>query len=548
MVRNITSTLSVLFLGIASAITTEAATVLKPAMRGCPSSGYSRLVNVSAASQLPSALSSAQPGDQIRLAAGTYASTSFSGKGTASAPITICGVRGTWPIIKGGTFKISGVSNVNITGIIFEGGGQNNVVGLMNSSNVHFTYNEVRYGLWHAGIAVDSNSNIEISYNNIHHNGDANRSDGYKDHGIYFRNQTGSNVIANNLIHNNVGRGISMHSNDGSPVENATVVHNTIFRNGGAGILVAVNGGKNNIIANNITADNSINPDKGDKQIRIKPGACSCATTGNTIANNIVWSPVAGETGINEEQTGNTVVNNRAVDPQFVSNYSDLRLRSSSPAIGLANPTYATNIDLDDYLRDSSPDAGAFEAGGNPAPTPMPTPEPTPAPTPAPMPVPSLKELRIPVAADAFVNSAYPTTNRGSKSFLKVGNSPQTHTLLKFTVSGVAGAAVQSVKLRLVPNASSTSGGELRRVLSNSWTETGVTWNSAPAAGATVLARQGATTKGKVIELDVTAEVKADGTYSFELSTSVADGVEYDYYSREAGTSVQPELVITLAP
>ena len=61
---------------------------------GCPTSGYQRLVNVSTASQLSGALSSALPGDQIRLAPGTYTGAwSTSRDGTQSDPITLCGPR-----------------------------------------------------------------------------------------------------------------------------------------------------------------------------------------------------------------------------------------------------------------------------------------------------------------------------------------------------------------------------------------------------------------------------------------------------------------------
>lgn len=61
---------------------------------GCPSSGYTRLVSVGSSSQLSSALSNAQPGDQIRLASGTYSGTrNITRSGTQSRPIVLCGPR-----------------------------------------------------------------------------------------------------------------------------------------------------------------------------------------------------------------------------------------------------------------------------------------------------------------------------------------------------------------------------------------------------------------------------------------------------------------------
>ena len=61
---------------------------------GCPASGYTRLVSVGSSTQLSSALSSAQPGDQIRMAAGTYSGIrNITRSGTSSQPIVLCGSR-----------------------------------------------------------------------------------------------------------------------------------------------------------------------------------------------------------------------------------------------------------------------------------------------------------------------------------------------------------------------------------------------------------------------------------------------------------------------
>ena len=65
---------------------------------GCPTSGYTRLVNVTNTTTLNSALNTALPGDQIRLAAGNYNYTSSGGRqvnqsGTSESRITICGPR-----------------------------------------------------------------------------------------------------------------------------------------------------------------------------------------------------------------------------------------------------------------------------------------------------------------------------------------------------------------------------------------------------------------------------------------------------------------------
>ena len=108
---------------------------------GCPASGYLRLVNVSTPSQLQAALAASLPGDQIRLAAGTYSYSSGAAivmdrSGTASNPITVCGPRtavtrgGIWRVdyptkywtLKG--FKIDG-NATGFTGVWDQGGGRN---------------------------------------------------------------------------------------------------------------------------------------------------------------------------------------------------------------------------------------------------------------------------------------------------------------------------------------------------------------------------------------------------------------------------------------
>jgi parallel beta helix pectate lyase-like protein len=326
-----------------------------PIAAGCPSSGYTRLVAVSTASQLASALSNAQPGDQIRLAAGTYRGRmSLYRAGTAGARITLCGMPGAWPVVTGGRFRLSG-SFITVTGLVFAGPNGSDVnVYMASPHDILFTHNEVRNSDWHAGVSVEGSYNVTIAYNYFHDNGGVS---GEIDHGIYYRAQkttpTTRNLIANNIIVRGVGRGISMHDNGGGAISYTTVTGNTIVRNGSTGILVAVNAGLGNVIANNVLADNGIKYNY--KQIRIKTG------TGHQIINNIVWSPTASRSGIEQMVTGNTVTGNLTSDPLFVSNYSDLHLRSGSPAMGLALPTYSVSPDYDGTTRDGSPSAGAYE-------------------------------------------------------------------------------------------------------------------------------------------------------------------------------------------
>jgi len=324
------------------------------AERGCPDGGYTRLVAVSSKSQLDAAFSNARPGDQIRLAAGTYlGKTNLSKSGTSAAPITVCATAGTQAILRGGRFKNTG-SWVVVTGLIFEGpnGGDGNVY-LAGGSDVKFTGNEVRNSDWHYGVSAEQTCRLSITNNYIHDNGG---SSGEIDHGIYFRRQLCPSLIANNLITRSVGRGISLHDNTSTnKIENVTVVNNTIVSNGSTGILMATNGGTGNVVANNVIANNGLTYKY--KQIRVKSG-----TNGNTVANNVVWSPTASQSGVELwSGTSNTVVRNVMLDPMFMAKYSNLQLQSGSPAIGLADTKWAVSTDYMGKTRDASPDAGAYE-------------------------------------------------------------------------------------------------------------------------------------------------------------------------------------------
>lgn len=317
---------------------------------GCPTSGSLRLVSVSTDAQLASALSAALPGDQIRIAAGTYSGArSWSKSGTASAPITLCGLPGVGPVIKSGTFTGTG-SYVIYTGIVFQGAdaveSRNNVY-LHDAHHVTFTGNEIRGGHYHAGLSVDEVHHMTITYNYIHDNG----HDTSHDHGIYFKTTSGpGNFIANNLLVRNAARGISLHDNTGVGVFDVLVTHNTMAENGSTGLLV--DDGDRITVANNIAAENGAAT--GQKQIRVIAG------NNNRVYNNLTYSTTSSRAGI-ENTTSSTLSGNVVGNPLFLFGYGDLHLQAGSPALGLGLPAYVWGADYDGGPRDSAPDAGAYE-------------------------------------------------------------------------------------------------------------------------------------------------------------------------------------------
>jgi len=111
---------------------------------------------------------------------------------------------------------------------------------------------------------------------------------------------------------------------------------------------------------------------------------------------------------------------------------------------------------------------------------------------------------------------------------------------------------VQSAKLRLFVTDAGPDGGTVYAVSNNSlgtstpWTETGITWNTAPAIGGAPLASAGAVTVGTWVELDVTASISGDGTNCYGVQMANSNIVKYA--SREAVNVPQLVLLVQQGP
>ncbi|MET7670107.1 CBM96 family carbohydrate-binding protein [Micromonospora luteifusca] len=146
--------------------------------------------------------------------------------------------------------------------------------------------------------------------------------------------------------------------------------------------------------------------------------------------------------------------------------------------------------------------------------------------------------------ADTYVQSDTASTNYGTSTQVVVDNSPVRRSFLRFTVSGVSGT-VTSAKLRLRTisgNSGSDAGGTVRRMSNTTWSETGTTWNNQPAIDGATLGTIGAVSGNSWYEVDVTAAVTGNGTYSFGASSASGDGAYYD--TRESGADA-PQLVVS---
>ena len=144
--------------------------------------------------------------------------------------------------------------------------------------------------------------------------------------------------------------------------------------------------------------------------------------------------------------------------------------------------------------------------------------------------------------ADAFVNSAAPTTNFGLTPALYVDGSPIRKSYLRFDLSSVANA-VSSATLRVWANSAQSVGYDVFGVDDTSWVESTIDWDNQPTSWAgSPTGSSGRVTAGTWTSVDVTPLVQAaaGGELTFGLSTTSTTNLSLG--SRES--LHKPQLVI----
>lgn len=144
-------------------------------------------------------------------------------------------------------------------------------------------------------------------------------------------------------------------------------------------------------------------------------------------------------------------------------------------------------------------------------------------------------------AADAYVTAAIPNTNFGGSQQIRFDASPDVKGYLTFNVQGL-NAPITRVKLRLYANSSSSKGSNVYGVPDSSWGERSITYTNAPALGNQIGAI-GPFRSGTWIEVDVTAFVTGNGTFSLALTGLNSTAVSL--VSREGGAAKAPQLIIS---
>jgi subtilisin family serine protease len=165
---------------------------------------------------------------------------------------------------------------------------------------------------------------------------------------------------------------------------------------------------------------------------------------------------------------------------------------------------------------------------------------------------------QVAAAADAYVrNGTSAGTNFGNATTLQVKNSSQANetrlAYLRFPLTSVAGP-VSSARLRLFGGRPATSSATdaAFAVASNTWTETGITFNNRPALGA----KQGASvvvgTAAQYYEWDVSAFVAAQKTagasaVSLAVTMETLITASPDSFNSRQASANRPELVVVFS-
>ena len=163
--------------------------------------------------------------------------------------------------------------------------------------------------------------------------------------------------------------------------------------------------------------------------------------------------------------------------------------------------------------------------------------------TPIPTVTTSYSSVKFTPVADSYVNSANPSTNYGTNVSLRVDAAAASimRSYLRFTVSGLGGAAVQSAMLRIYANSANSAGFSVLALADNTWGETTITYSNAPTPGSTIKSSAGFGS-GTWVQVDISSYVNGEGTYNLVLSTTSTTNT--NLAARESGADA-PQLVVT---
>jgi hypothetical protein len=155
----------------------------------------------------------------------------------------------------------------------------------------------------------------------------------------------------------------------------------------------------------------------------------------------------------------------------------------------------------------------------------------------------SASNLTLVPVADSYVNSGSPATNYGTATTFRVDGSPNVRSYLRFDVQGLNGR-VSRATLRIFANSAASAGVVASSVSNNTWTESTINYDNAPAVG-NMLGSSGGFGAGVWINIEITAYITGNGTYNLALTTPGSTAISLA--SRESGANA-PQLIIQISP
>jgi hypothetical protein len=114
---------------------------------------------------------------------------------------------------------------------------------------------------------------------------------------------------------------------------------------------------------------------------------------------------------------------------------------------------------------------------------------------------------------------------------------------LRFNIQGLSGT-VTRVTLRVYANSASSSGYNIGNVTNNTWTESTINYNNAPAIGSSA-GSSGPFGAGTWTTVDITSLVTGNGTVDLGLYTTSATAISF--MSSESSIN-GPQLIVEVGP
>lgn len=435
-------------------------------------------------------------------------------------------------------------------GIVFDGKGSG------WSANGNVVTDCVIDGIPGDGIELLSSSNNTISGCTITDVGG---------HGIQVNKASGTapqpnkksndNTITGNTIDDSGLDGVNINSSDRNRLINNTIVNNSDNVSNRDGIRIFSSGGitcdDNEAHGNTVTDNQAVKTQRYG--VNISSANCNSTIVGvNDLTGNKTGE--LNDLGTDTQYTPPADTENptvpTAVTATALSHFEvDVTWTASTDNVGVDSYTvYRDGVVLQSvsgantsYLDTSaapettySYTVEAFDAAGNQSGQSAPPAQVT---TPA-----ASGSITVNANHDGYVDSSKPDNNYGSSSALRIDGSPEKNAYLMFDVSGLTGA-VSSATLRIYAASGSSTGFDLSGVADTTWTEAGITFNTAPPIGS-LLGSSGSFSSGTWLEIDVTGYVTGNGLISFGVSTPASTAIRFD--SSEG--SNQPELVLVQGP